>query len=291
MQKLERSLPSILLSLAGSIGLYCLTPLTPATGQIAPDSTQGAERSVVTPNGNVRGLPASLIEGGATRGENLFHSFSDFNVGEGLRVYFANPVGIENILTRVTGNTLSNILGTLGVDGGANLFLLNPNGIVFGANARLDIAGSFVASTANSVVFENGFAFSAKNPKTPPLLTINVPLGLQYGSNPSGAITNLGNLAVGSRQTFSLSGGTVTSNGSLTAPGGTVQVLGDRIGLLHNAQMEVSSDTGGGTVLIGGDFQGKGTVPNALRTFIGSNVTINANANTSGNGGRGIVWG
>jgi filamentous hemagglutinin family protein len=186
--------------------------------QITPDTTLGTERSVVTPNVNIRGLPADRIDGGATRGTNLFHSFSDFNVGEGLRVYFSNPTGIENILTRVTGNNLSNILGTLGVDGGANLFLLNPNGIIFGPNAKLDIAGSFVASTANGVVFDNGFNFSTTNPQAPPLLTISVPLGLQYGSNPSGAtITNSGNLTVG--QNLGLVADNLDLKGQLQAGG------------------------------------------------------------------------
>ncbi|MBD2016490.1 filamentous hemagglutinin N-terminal domain-containing protein [Microcoleus sp. FACHB-53] len=171
--------------------------------QITPDSTLGTESSVVTPNVNVRGFPAERIDGGAVRGANLFHSFQEFNVGDEQRVYFANPTGIDNILSRVTGNNLSNILGTLGVDGGANLFLLNPNGIIFGSNAQLDIAGSFVASTANRVVFDNGFEFNAKNPTAPPLLTVNVPLGVQYGTNqPRTTITNTGNLAAGENLTL-----------------------------------------------------------------------------------------
>ena len=91
-------------------------------GQITPDATLGGESSSVTPNVNVRGLPADLIEGGAARGANLFHSFSIFNVGSGQRVYFANPAGIQNILSRIIGTNPSNILGTLGVNGGANLF-------------------------------------------------------------------------------------------------------------------------------------------------------------------------
>lgn len=90
-----------------------------------------------------------LIEGGARRDSNLFHSFSEFNINNGQRVFFANPAGVDRILSRVTGNTQSNILGTLGVLGNADLFLLNPNGIVFGPNARLDVWGSFLATTAD----------------------------------------------------------------------------------------------------------------------------------------------
>jgi filamentous hemagglutinin family protein len=192
-----------------------------AVAQITPDATLGTESSVITPNVNIRGLPADRIDGGAVRGINLFHSFQEFNVGDGLRVYFANPAGIENILSRITGSNLSNIRGTLGVDGGANLFLLNPNGIIFGQNARLDIAGSFFASTAESVVFNNGVKFSATNPQAPPLLTISITPGVQYGtSKPRATISNSGHLAVGSGQNLTLYGSTVTSTGSLTAPGG-----------------------------------------------------------------------
>jgi filamentous hemagglutinin family protein len=273
------------------VGGAMLMPCDRILAQITPDTTLGIESSVVTPNATVRGFPAELIQGGATRGTNLFHSFQDFNVGNGERVYFANPTGIKNILSRVTGNNLSNILGTLGVDGGANLFFLNPNGIIFGENAWLDISGSFVASTANSFVFENGTQFSATNPEAPPLLTISITPGLQYGTNqPRATISNSGNLAVGSGQTLTLHGSTVTSMGIVAAPGGTVQVLGDRIGLLNHAQIDVSAPGGGGTVLIGGDFQGKGSLPNASSTFVGKNATINADALGNGNGGRVIIW-
>ncbi|NET63517.1 MAG: filamentous hemagglutinin N-terminal domain-containing protein, partial [Moorea sp. SIO1G6] len=190
-----------------------------ALAQITPDQTLGNFSSVVTPNATIRGEPGDLIEGGAARGSNLFHSFQDFNVGQLQRVYFANPAGIENILSRVTGSNISNILGTLGVDGGANLFLLNPNGIVFGQNARLDVAGSFFASTANSLVFNNGTEFSATNPQAPPLLSINITPGLQYGLNhpkPS-QITNAGYLVVG--QDLTLAAGQLDLQGQLIAGG------------------------------------------------------------------------
>ncbi|MBW4633425.1 MAG: filamentous hemagglutinin N-terminal domain-containing protein [Iphinoe sp. HA4291-MV1] len=160
-----------------------------ASAQIVPDDTLGNEKSQVTNNPNIRGLPAQLIEGGATRGVNLFQSFSQFNVGNGERVYFANPAGIENILSRVTGNDPSRIFGLLGVNGNENLFFINPNGIIFGQNARLDVAGSFVGTTANSLLFPNGLQFSATNPQSASLLTINIPIGLQFGSQP-GRITS-----------------------------------------------------------------------------------------------------
>ena len=107
---------------------FLISSTTPAIAQITPDNTLGAESSRLTPNVTIGGASADKIDGGATRGSNLFHSFSDFNVDNGQRVYFVNPNGIQNILTRVTGGNASSILGTLGVDGGANLFLLNPNG-------------------------------------------------------------------------------------------------------------------------------------------------------------------
>ncbi|MBW4628196.1 MAG: S-layer family protein [Brasilonema octagenarum HA4186-MV1] len=158
--------------------------LTVATAQITPDNSLGAENSVVTPNVQINGTPSDRIDGGAIRGDNLFHSFQEFNINAGRGAYFSNPQGIANILTRVTGGNASNIQGVLGVLGTANLFLINPKGIIFGPNARLDVGGSFLGSTANSLIFKNGFEFSATNPQAPPLLTINVPIGLRYGDNP-----------------------------------------------------------------------------------------------------------
>ncbi|HBK64299.1 MAG TPA: filamentous hemagglutinin, partial [Cyanobacteria bacterium UBA11166] len=108
-----------------------------ALAQLIPDNTLGTESSVVNPIDELN----DRIDGGAIRGTNSFQSFLEFNVGEGRGVYFANPDGILNILTRVTGNNPSNIFGRLGVLGDANLFLINPNGIVFGKNASLDING------------------------------------------------------------------------------------------------------------------------------------------------------
>ncbi|MFG6107106.1 filamentous hemagglutinin N-terminal domain-containing protein [Leptothoe sp. EHU-05/26/07-4] len=111
----------------------------PIQAQLIPDQTLGAEGSVVSTDVLVKGNLADLIEGGAARGPNLFHSFDAFTVANDQRVYFANPAGIESILSRVTGNNRSDIFGTLGVDGTADLFLINPNGIVFGPDVSLDV--------------------------------------------------------------------------------------------------------------------------------------------------------
>ncbi|HEY9610776.1 filamentous hemagglutinin N-terminal domain-containing protein [Allocoleopsis sp.] len=211
--------------------LVVALPNIPTLAQMTPDTTLGAEGSRITPGANVQGLPADLIEGGAIRQSNLFHSFSEFNVNNGQRVYFANPIGIDNIFSRVTGTNISNILGTLGVNGKANLFLLNPNGIIFGSNARLDINGSFLATTANSFQFPDGTQFSATNPQSSSLLSINVPLGVQYGAQPGKITVNQTNLEVSSQQnlqtSLTLLGGDVELAASkLTAPGRFLELGG-----------------------------------------------------------------
>ncbi len=204
---------------------YCLLSESLAFAQLTPDSTLGGESSVVTPGVIINNQPADRIDGGASRGTNLFHSFLEFNLNSGQRVYFASPIGIENIITRVTGVNPSNILGTLGVNGSANLFLLNPNGVVFGPNARLDVSGSFFASTASRVVFADGNQFSATTPENSPLLTVSVPLGVQFGGTP-GAVQVLGSrLNVLSGRTLALVGGEVTLQGAtVAAPQGRIEL-------------------------------------------------------------------
>ncbi|WP_008310799.1 filamentous hemagglutinin N-terminal domain-containing protein [Leptolyngbya sp. PCC 6406] len=150
-----------------------------ATAQIIPDGTLGPEQSTLN-TGTVNGLPADLIQGGAIRGDNLFHSFTEFNVGDSQRVYFAHPDTVSRIIGRVTGNNASFINGTLGVIGSADLFLFNPNGVVFGPNAHLDIQGSFLGSTANSLDWGSGLEFSPTDSEAPTLLAIYLPVSLTY---------------------------------------------------------------------------------------------------------------
>ncbi|BAQ65241.1 filamentous hemagglutinin N-terminal domain-containing protein [Geminocystis sp. NIES-3709] len=127
------------------------------------------------------------VVGGAKRDINLFHSFEEFNIERGKGVYFANPVGVQNILARVTGKNLSEIRGILGVEGNADLYLINPNGLFFNQNARLDLNGSFFVSTAEAIVFDN-FEYSTKNPNTPPNVLLDVPLGFRFNNNPADII-------------------------------------------------------------------------------------------------------
>ena len=226
-----------------SVGIYLLLlsgylSLFPsgAIAQIIPDNTLGPESSRIVPD-TINNLPSDRIEGGATRGSSLFHSLREFNIGEGRGAYFENPSGITNIFSRVTGGNTSNILGTLGVLGNANLFLINPKGIVFGPNARLDLRGSFLTSTADSIVFNNGVEFSSANPQAVPLLTVNIPVGLRFRENP-GAIINTSSvtqviegttlpvgLAVPPGQTLAMVGGDVIfNNGFASALSGNIQL-------------------------------------------------------------------
>jgi filamentous hemagglutinin family protein len=242
MQKKSLILTGLTLTFAGMCDTITLA-------QIAPDATLGAESSTVTPIDQLR----ERIDGGAMRGANLFHSFREFNIGEGRAVYFSNPSQIQNILTRVTGSNPSNIFGTLGVSGNANLFLINPNGIIFGRDAQLDLRGSFIASAASSIKFAGGAQFSATNPAAPPLLTVSVPVGLQFGANPGnirvlgpGLILPAGDdllipendkrfqqnflespagLRVGEGRTLALTGGDVLLEGGfLKAPAGRIEL-------------------------------------------------------------------
>ncbi|MBD2096012.1 filamentous hemagglutinin N-terminal domain-containing protein [Trichocoleus sp. FACHB-591] len=205
----------------------------PSAAQLLPDNSLDAESTIITPNVNIEGRFGDLIEGGAQRGANLFHSFQEFNIGESQRVYFANPVGIETILSRVTGSNLSNILGALGVLGDANLFLINPQGIFFGPNATLDMRASFTASTASSIRFANNVDFSAINPSPPPLLTIGVPIGLQFNGG---------------------EGDIVVQAGQISKPNNPFIEVDDAGQLLNSAQI-VNSSTSEVTDAISGDLE------------------------------------
>ncbi|HEY9601710.1 MAG TPA: filamentous hemagglutinin N-terminal domain-containing protein, partial [Allocoleopsis sp.] len=182
----------------------------------ATDGTQ----TVVTPIGT-----RFDITGGRTSkdGINLFHSFSQFNLEPNqVANFIANPA-IQNILTRVTSGSASVINGLIQVIGGnANLFLMNPAGIVFGANARLNVPASFTATTATGIGLGNLW-FNATGPNNYAEL-VGTPSAFAFASQAPGAIANSGQLIVSKGNNLTLLGGTVVSTGYLEAAGGSVLV-------------------------------------------------------------------
>ena len=245
-----------------------------ADAQVIPDDTLGAERSEVTP----RAAGGLQVEGGAIRGESLFHSFAEFSIDVSEVVYFANPAAIETILGRVTGDVRSDILGTLGVDGNASLYLINPNGIVFGPDAQLDIAGSLFVSTVPSLDLGSGISFSAVEPTTVPLLTISVMPGLPLEQDLSGGIISNGaTLSVGDELT--LASGMIELEGGLLEANGNLLMRANQLLLCDRAL--ITSEAGsadGGSIIINVDtlsLQGRARVEsNSIGTGNAGNLNL-----------------
>ncbi len=368
--------------------LSLFATVTSANAQITTDGTTKTEvnGNIIAPTGT-----------GTVSNGNLFHSFTQFNVPT-TGVTFTtgtssvNGSAINNIINRVTGSDPSQILGVIESRTyfpNANLYLLNPNGVIFGANARLDIGGSFFATTGTGLDFTNGQTFLVdRNSLSFPSGDVN---GIRFGvENPAGII-NQGNLQVDQGKTISLTGGTVINTGTLTANGGNISLAsvntnssvelrspnavlglsikanaipnewngslatipklaehltgsiseadrviikpdgsmwlvgkdsanqgitveqgltitsgkidtsnpngtGGNVGIygnkvaLVNANVNANGTTGGGTVLVGGDYKGEGTVPNAQVTFVSRNSTISSDGLVNGNGGKVIFW-
>ncbi|MBD2683212.1 MULTISPECIES: filamentous hemagglutinin N-terminal domain-containing protein [Nostoc] len=221
--------------------LFSLSSISPSPSQVNSDSTLSSNTSIKL-EGNTQ-----IIEGGTRAGSNLFHSFELFSVPTGSTAYFNNSLDVQNIISRVTGKSISNIDGLIRANGSSNIFFINPNGIIFGENARLEIGGSFLASTANAIKFANNLEFNATNPQAispTPLLTISVPIGLQFERN-NGAIqirgqghqligppfsplilsNNKTGLQVQPGKSLAIVGGNVfLEGGIITAPGGQLEL-------------------------------------------------------------------
>ncbi|MDJ0590685.1 MAG: filamentous hemagglutinin N-terminal domain-containing protein [Pleurocapsa sp. MO_226.B13] len=213
-------------NLTASLSLVCLMGVifefNPASAQVTPDGTTSTTVNVEGNNFE--------INNGDRAGNNLFHSFQDFSVPTGGEAFFNNATDITNILSRVTGGNISNINGLIRASGSANLFLINPAGIIFGEGASLDLGGAFLGSTADSILFPEG-EFSAVDLDNPPLLTINAPIGLSFRDNPSPIniqdFQGILSLEVKSGQNLALVGGEVNATGiDLDAPGGNIEIGG-----------------------------------------------------------------
>ncbi len=171
----------VLIGVVGAIAAV----LSPGEGiaQVIEDQSLGGENTSVRLDGKTY-----EISGGSIRGadaELLFHSFDSFSLEEGQTAQFSPDDNITTIFSRVTGGKPSEINGTIASDT-VDLFLLNPAGVVFGPESAIEIGGSIMISTAESLTFADGGEFSSLSPQPAPLLTVSQPIGLSFGETSRG---------------------------------------------------------------------------------------------------------
>ena len=197
---------------------FWLLPLAVRSQPVVP--ANDGTNTVVNQEQNRTDISGGQLSG---NGANLFHSFSKFNLSESQIANFLTNPNIQNILGRISGADVSIINGLISVSGGnSNLFLMNPAGIVFGQNARLNVPGSFLVTTATGIGFGDGWFNSAGINDYKSLL--GNPNRFNFNNSQVGTIINAGNLAVGSGQNLTLLGGTVINTGQLSAPAGQITV-------------------------------------------------------------------
>ena len=232
------------LTIVGLVYLSCSVPIVVQAQSVQADSS--AIGTLVSPSSQT-----FTITGGRQLQQNLFHSFSQFSILSGGKAIFdlSGNTGVSTIFSRVTGSNSSNINGLIQTVNSSNpvsLFLMNPNGIVFGSNARLDIGGSFIGTTASGIQFENGTVFNTAKTGDGALLTVSTPIGLQFGQNPGAIVVqNIGH-KLASRD-----------------PLGITPAVGPAVPGLD-------AKPGQGIALIGGNLQFQGGIVNAKKITLGS---------------------
>jgi len=211
-RRLLCGLPVLLLEISRGTG----------AAQVVLDGKFGSSGPVTGPN---YAITAGM---GAVRGNNLFQSFSQFNLSAGEVATFSGPVGIQNILSRVTGGNPSSINGTIRSQiAGANFFLINPNGVIFGPSAAIDVSGSFAASTASYLKLADGARFVASlDADDSGLSTAPVAAFGFLGPSAGGISVQQGTLSVLSGRTISLVGGDIAVDGGvIQSPQGRINVV------------------------------------------------------------------
>ena len=220
-------------------------------------------KAQVVPDGSLESAVQQIqelmkIEGGQRAGNNLFHSFQEFSVPAGMEAVFENATDIENIFTRVTGDSLSAIDGIISAQGGANLYLMNPNGIVFGTDASINVGGSFIATTADSIQFDNGEEFAVTEAENNALINVKFPVALGFNQDPGGSIIVNGEgsqVSQTSSSDFSISGAGEGTTGLSVLPGKNLALIGGNVNLQGG-----SITASGGQIFVGSVDSGSVTL-------------------------------
>ena len=212
----------------------------PVCAQIVPDGTLPIP-SRVSLDGNTL-----EITNGTIAGSNLFHSFSQFDLPATAIAEFAQDTTIDNIIARVTSDRGTTIDGLLRANGTANLYLLSPGGLTFGESARLELGGSLIGSTATGLLFADGGVFSAvssavSSAATDSVLSVNVPIGLQLGSEIERAgLASIGlagsELVVPGR--LVLGGGAIALDQAAIVQGSGVEIIGSSLDVLGGSRIQ-----------------------------------------------------
>ena len=221
-----------------SISFWALPCITFAQNSIISDATLGTQ---VQLNGS-----NYLIGGGTIREGNQFHSFAQFNIYENEMATFTGPETVENIIGRVTGGTESWIDGLVKSDvPGANLFLLNPSGVLFGPNASLDVSGSFHVSTADHLRLGDGDGSIYTDPIVGDILTVDAPSAFGFlNDNPAGISIQESTIEVPEGETISLVGGDITIGGIGVNPNYEIRSLA-----AHSGRINIASVASQGEVI------------------------------------------
>ena len=277
----------------GAVTLYLLS-INVVQAQIVLDGTLGSSGPLSGPDYQI------LAELGQQAGNNLFHSFFSFNLASGESATFTASDSIANIVGRVTGGDPSVIHGTIEVSGTADLWLINPDGFLFGEGAQLELSGSFYTSTADALQFSDGGSFNARQPQDT-VLSSDSPSAFGFLDGAHGSITvNSTNLSVPPGETLALIGNDIiVDNATLSAPGGVLYTIstasaglvdltadglnslandGDIV-ITNNSQLSASSDSAGEIFIIGGQIEmnDSGIIN---RTVDGDSGDINVRADT-----------
>ncbi|MBD2196052.1 beta strand repeat-containing protein, partial [Calothrix parietina] len=219
MNSLAQKINLLILIVSQAIAqIFSLSAIAPAKGQSITPAVDGTN-TIVTPNGNQLDISGGTLSGDKA---NLFHSFQQFGLDNNQIANFLSQPNVQNILGRVVGGDPSIINGLIQVTGGnSNLFLLNPAGFMFGANASLNVPADFTVSTANAIGIGGNWFLASGNNNYAAL--IGNPTSFSFNTDQPGSIINLGNLTVNTGN-LNLLGGTVVSTGQLSAPAGNVTV-------------------------------------------------------------------